>query len=86
MNEVQIKIEELKNAGWTKQAVADELGVTWQAVQYWHKGERYPKNSKPVLIFLDSLLKRNPPKKRRYPDGHYLQNRGSELADVSESL
>jgi len=75
MNEIQIKIEELKNAGWTKQAIADELGVTWQAVQYWLKGERYPQTSKPILIVMDGLLSAKPPKKRRYPDGHYLQKK-----------
>lgn len=75
MNEVQERIEGLKNAGWSKQAIADELGVTWQAVQYWEKGERYPKNSKPVFIVMDSLLECKPPKKRRYAGGHYMQKR-----------
>jgi hypothetical protein len=70
MIDVLTRIAELKAKGWTLAAVADEVGVTWFTVKRWETGEQYPDTPKPVLMMLDSLLKRRRvPKKRRYVKG-----------------
>ena len=67
MNDIQIKIKELQEKGWTLAALADELGVTVNAVEKWKAGDRYPSNAKSVLIVLEELTERKRiPKKRRY--------------------
>lgn len=67
MNDIQIKIKELQEKGWTLAALADELGVTVNAVEKWKAGDRYPSNAKAVLTLLDQIAKRKwIPKKRRY--------------------
>lgn len=38
MNEAQTKIAELQEKGWTLAALADELGVTVNAVEKWKAG------------------------------------------------
>lgn len=70
MNEVQTRIAELQQKGWTLAALADELGVTTNAVEKWKAGDRQPSNAKATLVFLDELAKRKRiPKKRRYTKG-----------------
>jgi transcriptional regulator with XRE-family HTH domain len=65
MNDVQCRIAELQKQGWTLAAIADELGLTVNAVEKWKAGVHSP--SKATLILLDQLLKRKRiPKKRRY--------------------
>jgi transcriptional regulator with XRE-family HTH domain len=67
MNDIQTKINELQQKGWTLAALADELGVTVNAVEKWKAGDRYPSNAKAVLRLLDQLaVKRRIPKQRRY--------------------
>lgn len=67
MNAVQTLISQLEGKGWTLAAVADEVGVTVNAVEKWKVGDRYPANSKAVLTVLASLLERKRiPKRRRY--------------------
>jgi hypothetical protein len=67
MNDVQSKIAQLEGNGWTLAAMADELGVTTNAVEKWKAGDSYPRNAKAVLAFLDKLIeKKRVPKKRRY--------------------
>lgn len=67
MNDIQIKIQELQEKGWTLAALADELGVTVNAVEKWKAGDRYPRNAKAVLIVLELLVElKQIPKKRRY--------------------
>lgn len=64
---VQTKITQLQDKGWTLAALADELGVTPNAVEKWKSGDRNPSNTKALLSLLDQLLKRKRiPKKRRY--------------------
>ena len=73
MNEIQIKIAELQQKGWTLAALADELGVTVNAVEKWKAGDRQPSNAKAVLTLLNQLDKRKRiPKKRRYHKGMNL--------------
>ena len=67
MNDVQNNIDVLQERGWTLAALADELGVTTNAVEKWKAGNRYPRNAKAVLIVLELLSERKRiPKKRRY--------------------
>ena len=67
MNEVQERIEALRQKGWTLAAIADELEVTADAVGKWQGGDRYPENAKGVFEILDGLLHYGtPPKMRRY--------------------
>lgn len=67
MNDIQIKIAKLQEKGWTLAALADELGLTVNAIEKWKTGDRYPSNSKPVFKLLDQITKRKRiPKKRRY--------------------
>jgi len=69
MNDVQGKIAGLQEKGWTLAALADELGVTVNAVEKWKAGDRQPSNAKAILFLLEQLLKRKRvPKKRRYTD------------------
>ena len=77
MAEIQRHIRDLKAKGWTHQAIADELGMTWQSVRNWENGVM-PINAKPVELALSVLLDRKPPKKRRYPTGHYMQRAKAE--------
>jgi transcriptional regulator with XRE-family HTH domain len=67
MNDVQTRIAQLQDKGWTLAALADELGVTSNAVEKWKAGDRYPRLEKPVLDAFDRLAKlKRIPKKRRY--------------------
>lgn len=67
MKEVQTKIAELQQRGWTLAALADELGVTKNAVEKWKAGDRQPSNLKAVSALLDGIERRKRiPKKRRY--------------------
>lgn len=67
MNDIQAKLAELEEKGWTLAAIADELEISHNAVEKWKVGDRYPRNAKAVLIVLDQLSKRKRiPKKKRY--------------------
>ena len=67
MNPIQLKIQELQEKGWTLAALADEIGVTVNAVEKWKAGDRYPSNAKAVMILLDHVTgRKHIPKQRRY--------------------
>ena len=67
MNDIQTRIAQLEEKGWTLAALADELDITPNAVEKWKAGDRYPSNTKAILSLLDQLAKRKHiPKKRRY--------------------
>ena len=67
MNEIQARIADLKEKGWTLAALADELGVTVNAVEKWKAGDRQPANSKAIFVVMDEIAGRKRiPKKRRY--------------------
>jgi len=67
MNEVQEMIAQLQEKGWTLAALADELGVTVNAVEKWKARDRTPSNTKATLFMLEQIAKRKRiPKKRRY--------------------
>jgi len=69
-NEIQLRIAQLVEKGWTLAAIADELGVTSDTVELWKAGKRNPTNAKAVLLMLDKVLRRKRiPKKKRYTKG-----------------
>ena len=75
MNDIQEKLLELKDRGWTMAAIADELGVSHMAVFRWQKGMRKAENSRSVLHMLDTLMKRKRiPKRRRRGSSSSLRN------------
>ena len=75
MNDTQTKINELKEKGWTLAALADELGVTVNAVEKWKVGDRQPANSKAVITLLEQIsTKKRIPKQRRYAKGSRRKN------------
>ena len=78
MNDVQEKLSELQGKGWTLAAIADGIGMALRTVEKWKSGAHYPAASKPTMMALSALLDRKPPKKRRYPEGHYMQRRKAD--------
>ena len=69
MNDVQELLAELRGKGWTLAAIADELGLTRNAVDAWRSGTRFPSNAVAVKRELVRLSRRKRiPKKRRVKD------------------
>ena len=67
VNNIQSKLADLQAKGWTLAALADELGLTVNALEKWKAGDRQPANERATLLLLDSLAKqRRIPKQRRY--------------------
>ena len=70
MNAVQEKLASLQAKGWTIAAIADEVGVTYNAAVKWKAGDRTPSNQKLLLEHLDRLMQQHKvPKQRRYRKG-----------------
>ena len=65
MNDIQNKLSELQEKGWTLAALADELDITPNAIEKWKAGDRYPNNTKAIIMLLDQIYKRKriPPKR-----------------------
>ncbi len=84
MNDVQEILEELSGNGWSRAAIADEVGTHRETVSRWGSGQYYPENAKAVLVVLNMLLKRKAPPRRRYPEGHYLQRQKAERERTDE--
>ena len=75
MNDVQIKLLELKDKGWTMRAISDELAVSHMTVYRWQKGMRNAENARSVAYMLDTLLKRKRiPKRKRRGSNSSLRN------------
>jgi transcriptional regulator with XRE-family HTH domain len=69
-NEIQSRIAQLVERGWTLASIADELGVTSDTVENWRAGRRNATNAKAILTMLSNLLKKNRiPKRKRYAKG-----------------
>ncbi len=69
-NEIQPRISQLVEKGWTLAAIADELGVTSDTVEFWRAGKRQPTNIRGVLLMLDKVSeKKRIPKRKRYAVG-----------------
>ena len=70
MNDIQEKITQLQEKGWTIAALADELGQARVTLDKWKTGERYPASPKAILAMLGQIAKRKRiPKKKRYTTG-----------------
>ena len=78
MNDVQIKLAELKEKKWTYAAIADEFGLTSDAIEKWKSGSRSPHGEKAILDKLAQLAKKKPPKQRRYAKGSRLSGGNNE--------
>ena len=78
VNDIREKLSELQDKGWTLAAISEGIGMSISAVEKWKSGVAYPGASKPVMLALDALLKRRPPKQRRYPGTHHLQRANQE--------
>ena len=78
MNEIQERIEALQGKGWTAAAIADELGVTADALAKWKTGDRYPSNAKGVFAILDGLSQHSPPPKRRRHEKKEVADNGTD--------
>lgn len=70
-DEVQAKLAELQEKGWTLANIAREIGQAIRTVESWNQGKRSPANLQSVIISLNNLAKRKriPPKKI-YAKGH----------------
>jgi transcriptional regulator with XRE-family HTH domain len=69
-SEIQSRIAELVEKGWTLAAIADEIGVTSDTIELWKAGKRNPTNAKAILLLFDRVLqKKRIPKKKRYARG-----------------
>ena len=67
MSEGKERIVELQAKGWTLAAIAEEMGVTVNAVEKWKAGDRNPASPKATLALLGQLAGRKRiPKKKRY--------------------
>ncbi len=67
MNDVQEALARLQEKGWTIAAIADELGVHRETVSRWRSATSYPDLSRPTLMALEMLAKRQRvPKRKRY--------------------
>lgn len=70
MNEIQERIASLEQKGWTLAALADELGITKNAVEKWKAGHRQPTNPKAIFALIDKIATyKRIPKKKRYTKG-----------------
>lgn len=69
MNDIQIKLAELKKKKWTYAAIADEFGLTSDAIEKWKSGIRKPHGEKAIIDKLNQLARKTPPKQRRYAKG-----------------
>ena len=78
MNDIQTGLVQLRSAGWTLAALADEVGVTRRTLDRWYLGELYPKAARSVLLMLKHLARRKRiPKQRRYAPGSRKRNVGA---------
>jgi len=65
--DIQAKLVELKEKGWTLANIARALELSPVTIESWNTGIRSPANLQPVLASLDQLLKRRRiPKKKIY--------------------
>ena len=78
VNDAQEILSELQEKGWTLAAIADELGTAADTVVKWKSGVNYPALPKLVIPVLNDLLKKRPPKQRRYGGTHHLQRAKAE--------
>lgn len=70
MNDIQTKLAALESKDWTLAAISDELEVSYNTIQKWKAGDRYPPMAKLIIEKLDELIGRKRiPKQKRYIKG-----------------
>lgn len=64
-DEVQAKLAELQQKGWTLANIAREIGQATRTIESWNQGKRSPADLQSVLASLEKLdkIKRIPKKK-----------------------
>lgn len=81
---VQAKLAELQEKGWTLANIARALKLSPVTVESWNQGKRSPANLHSVLAQLDQLAKRKRiPKQRRYIHGNRLMK---EYVNMEKSV
>jgi len=78
--EVQAKLAELRQKGWTLVNIARAIGQAKRTVESWNQGTRSPANLQSVLASLDKLdkIKRVPKKKIYVKESHSEERHGNE--------
>ena len=67
MESVQELLAQLTATGWTKSAIARELGVGYVAVYRWSTGSQRPANIRGTVMQLEELIRRRRiPKQKEY--------------------
>ena len=61
MTELQELLSDLVERGWTKQATADAMGVTWPTMWRWATGRMVPAHERGVILALRQLARTKPP-------------------------
>ena len=76
-------LEQLREKGWPRWAISEELGVMPHTITRWQTGERTPTNGHTVAMALKQLLERKRiPKKRRVANPRYPgRNTGTKSQD-----
>ena len=60
MNDVQEKLQRLREMGWSEESVADKLGIARFVVRAWSSGIMYPTHYDVILAALDALADYDP--------------------------
>ena len=60
MNDVQEKLQRLREMGWSEESVADKLGIARFVVRAWSSGIMYPTHYDVILAALDALADCDP--------------------------
>ena len=83
MNDIQERMNALKEKGWSDAAIAEEIGYGRVTIFRWRSGEQYPDHPKPIVAALNQLLERKRiPKRRRYAPGeHHTQRKSLDAED-----
>ena len=67
MDQVQQKLAQLIDKGWTKSSIARALGVGYVAVYRWGNGSQRPANIQGTVLQLNALLRHKEiPKQKVY--------------------
>lgn len=70
MNDIQEKLAQLQNNGWSITALAERIEQARVTLDKWKSGERYPASPRAILALLDQVAKeKRIPPKRRYQQG-----------------
>jgi hypothetical protein len=66
IQDILVRIGELRKVGWTRAAIARELDLSPDTLGKWKKGHRTPSLPMLYLEKLNNLVGKKPPKKKQY--------------------